>query len=83
VATLKELIHQGATGSSSENDNRWRLCYDTHVGRFYVEHVVDSPLLGYQQQSAVIKKHAVASWNGPGAAAIPEAKARLLERANS
>jgi hypothetical protein len=83
VVTLKELIAQGPTSSLSENGDRWRLCYDTHVDKFYIEHVIGSVELANQQSSSTIKKYEVASWDGPGAAGIPEAKARLLERANS
>lgn len=83
MATLKELIGQATTGLLSESDNRWRLCYDTHVGQFYVEHVVDSVKSNNHQPYAVTKKYDAASWDGPGADGIPAAKARLLERANS
>jgi hypothetical protein len=83
MATLKETIAQGASGLLSENGNRWRLCYDTHVGQFYVEHVVDGVKSNNYQPPLLTNKYDAASWDGPGADGIAEAKARLLERANS
>jgi hypothetical protein len=83
MAILKEEIARGQTGSLSENDNWWRLCYDTEVREFYVEHEMDGLKPNNQQPYAVVNRHAAENWGGQGAADIPTAKKRLLERANA
>lgn len=83
MVTLRETIAQGLSSSVLESEDRWRLCYDTHVKQFHIEHVMGIRELALQQTSAVLKKYDVSSWDGPGAAGIPEAKARLLARADS
>lgn len=82
MAILKEELERGQTGSLSENDNWWRLCYDTESGQFYVEHEMDGLKANNQQPFAVTNHHDADTWSGRGAARIPDAKGRLLDRAN-
>lgn len=78
---LKEELARGPTGPLNENDNWWRLCYDTDTTEFYVEHEMDGLKINNQQPFAVVNRHDAEFWNGRGAANIPSARERLLKRA--
>jgi hypothetical protein len=79
---LKELIAKGTTGPLDENDNWWRLCYDTATSEFFVEHEMDGLKPNNQQPFAAVNHHSVETWGGRGVAEIPAAKERLLKRAS-
>ena len=83
MAILKEEIARAQTGSLSENDNWWRLCYDTDAGEFYIEHEMDGLKPNKQQPYAVTNRHDAETWGGRGSTEIPAAKQRLLERASA
>ena len=38
MAVLKRLLHQRATGPVGNDEDWWRLVFDTDAGRLYVEH---------------------------------------------
>jgi hypothetical protein len=83
MTILKEEIARGQTGTLDENDNWWRLCYDTEASKFYVEHEMDGLKPNNQQPYAVTNYHAAETWGGRGATEIPAAKQRLLKRASA
>ena len=83
MVVLKEEIARGRTGSLDENDNWWRLCYDTEAREFYVEHEMDGLKPNNQQPFAVTNRHDAETWGGRGADLISTAKKKLLERANA
>lgn len=78
---LKEELARGQTGPLNENDNWWRLCYDTDANEFFVEHEMDGLKSNNKQPYAVVNRHDADTWGGRGASNLPSAKKRLLERA--
>jgi hypothetical protein len=66
----------------AENEDWWRLCYDTDTKEFYVLHKWDYVQINGLHQNAGEEKHHADTWRGVGAGKIVDAKKRLLEKAN-
>ncbi len=84
MAQLREQIAQRIKGSLAETEDFWTLCYDTDTGQFQVEHMwshMNPYKIGAGDNGTSM--HDADAWTGEGSAKIPEAKARLLAKANS
>lgn len=81
MSILKEEIDRRVKGPMAENEDWWRLCYDTDAERFYIEHEWDHVKINGLTQNTGKTEHDADMWKGAGAAKISEAKKRLMERA--
>jgi hypothetical protein len=80
MTILKEEIASRTKGPMAENEDWWRLCYDTNTNRFFVEHAWDHVKINGLTQDAGTSEHDADTWKGQGAANIPDARKRLKER---
>jgi hypothetical protein len=80
MATLKRQIYRRVRGSFAQDEDWWRLCYDTQAREFFVEHEwshvdpfrVDNP---FDVGTRVIS---VDSYRGPHARRLAAMQAKLL-----
>jgi hypothetical protein len=79
---LSEQLATRTKGPMAENEDWWRLCYDTDTKEFFVEHEWSYVKINGLKTNSGKSKHDVDTWGGEGAEAIERAKERLLERAN-
>ena len=84
MAILKREIHRKVRGSLAQDEDWWRLCYDTHAREFFVEHEwshVD-PYRTDNPFDVGTRTFSVDSYRGPHARRIPALQAKLLAVAN-
>ena len=80
---LSEELGSRTKGPMAENEDWWRLCYDTDTKELYVLHKWDYVQINGLRQNAGEEKHDPDTWRGEGAGKTAEAKGRLMEQANS
>lgn len=83
MAILSEELGSRTKGPMAENEDWWRLCYDTDTGAFYVLHKWDYVQINGLNQNAGEEKHDADTWRGEGAGKIADAKKRLVEQARA
>ncbi len=79
---LSEHLATRTKGSMAENEDWWRLCYDTDSKEFFVEHEWSYVKVNGLRVDSGTTRHDPDTWNEQGAENIPGAKERLLERAD-
>lgn len=83
MSILSEELASRTRGPMAENEDWWRLCYDTDAGTFFVEHEWSHTSISALQTNSGTMRHDADSWTDQGAEKIEGAKRRLLERANA
>ena len=81
---LSRQIAQRVKGALGEDEDWWRLCYDTEADGFYNEHKGSyvNPYK-FRVPNTGTRRHPIANWDGPGSDRLNEAKAALTEEAKA
>ncbi len=82
---LTHQIAQRVKGALAEDEDWWRVCYDTDAGEFYIEHEWDhvDPYNVAAGHNSGSTRHEIEGWSGPGKDRIDEAIAILNQQAAS
>ena len=83
MGILKRQLAMVVTGSLGDKDDWWRLCYDTDVREFFIEHEW-SHMNGYNVKSPPVEgsqRLSAEGYRGHGLDKLEQAKQELLAEA--